>query len=208
MTLEQALGQVPVVAIIRGVKPEEAVEVGEALFEAGIRVIEVPLNSPQPFESISRLAEAMQGRMVVGGGTILSPQAADQVAAAGGAIAVAPNTDARVIARARELGMEPLPGFATASEAFQAIEAGARYLKLFPASSYGAAHVKALKDVLPREVTVMPVGGVGPAQFAEWWSAGARGFGMGGDIYRPGRTLEEIAERGRAAVAAAAGLSA
>jgi 2-dehydro-3-deoxyphosphogalactonate aldolase len=144
--------------------------------------------------------------MVVGGGTILSPEACEQVAAAGGTIAVAPNTDARVIARARELGMEPMPGFGTASEAFQAIGAGARYLKLFPASTYGAGHLKALKDVLPPDAAVLPVGGVGPGQFAEWWAAGARGFGMGGDIYKPGRSLEEIAQRGRAAVRAAAGL--
>lgn len=207
MTLEEALAQVPVVAIIRGVKPDEAVGVGEALFEAGLKVIEVPLNSPEPFDSIARLAKAMEGRMVVGGGTILSPEAADRVADAGGAIAVSPNTDARVIRRALERGMAPLPGFGTASEAFQAVEAGARYLKLFPASTYGAGHIKALKDVLPKDVVVMPVGGVGPDQFAEWWAAGARGFGMGGDIYKPGRGLDEIAARGRAAVTAAAGLS-
>lgn len=208
MTLEEALAQVPVVAIIRGVQPEEAVGVGEALFEAGLKVIEVPLNSPEPFDSIARLARAMEGRMVVGGGTILSPEAADRVADAGGTICVSPNTDAAVIARALKRGMAPLPGFATASEAFQAVEAGARYLKLFPASTYGAGHVKALKDVLPKDVVVMPVGGVGPDQFAEWWAAGARGFGMGGDIYKPGRSLDEIAERGRAAVAAAARLQA
>ena len=206
MTLEEALAQVPVVAIIRGVKPEEAVGVGEALFEAGLKVIEVPLNSPEPFDSIARLAKAMEGRMVVGGGTILSPEAADRVADAGGTIAVAPNTDARVIGRALERGMTPLPGFGTASEAFQAVEAGARHLKLFPASTYGSGHVKALKDVLPKEAVVMPVGGVGPDQFAEWWAAGARGFGMGGDIYKPCRSLDEIAERGRAAVAAASKL--
>ena len=206
MTLEEALAQVPVVAIIRGVKPDEAVGVGEALFEAGLKVFEVPLNSPEPFDSIARLAQAMSGRMVVGGGTILSPEAADRVADAGGTICVSPNTDVRVIARALKRGMAPLPGFATASEAFQAVDAGARYLKLFPASTYGAGHVKALKDVLPRDVVVMPVGGGGPDQFAEWWAAGARGFGMGGDIYKPGRSLEEIAKRGRAAEAAAAGL--
>jgi 2-dehydro-3-deoxyphosphogalactonate aldolase len=208
MTLDEALAQVPVVAIIRGVQPDEVVAVGEALCDAGLKVIEVPLNSPQPFESIARLAKAMEGRMVVGGGTMLTPDAVDQVVAAGGTIAVAPNTDPRVIRRAREKGLEPLPGFCTASEAFEAIEAGARYLKLFPATSFGPGHVKALKDVLPKEAIVMPVGGVGPDQFAEWWAAGARGFGMGGDIYKPGRPLAEIAERGRAAVAAASRLQA
>jgi 2-dehydro-3-deoxyphosphogalactonate aldolase len=208
MTLEQALAQVPVVAIIRGVQPDEAVQVGETLFEAGIREIEVPLNSPQPIDSIARLAKSMEGRMVVGGGTMLTPDAVDQVAGAGGTIAVSPNTDPRVIRRAREKGLEPVPGFGTASEAFQAMEAGARYLKLFPASTFGSGHVKAIREVLPKQAVIMPVGGVGPDQFADWWAAGARGFGMGGDIYRPGRSLEEIGERGRAAVAAASRLQA
>jgi 2-dehydro-3-deoxyphosphogalactonate aldolase len=208
MTLEEALVQVPVVAIIRGVRPDEAVAVGEALFEAGLKVIEIPLNSPEPFDSIARLAGAMQGRMVVGGGTILTPEACDRVADAGGTVSVSPNTDARVISRAMERGMVPLPGFGSASEAFLAVVAGARHLKLFPASTYGPGHVKALKEVLPRDVVVMPVGGVGPDQFAAWWTAGARGFGVGGDIYKPGRPLEEIAARGRAAVAAAARLAA
>jgi 2-dehydro-3-deoxyphosphogalactonate aldolase len=202
MTLEDALAETPIIAIIRGVTPDEAVQVGETLFESGIRVIETPLNSPQPLDSIARLVEAMAGRMVVGGGTMLNPLAVEQVAAAGGRICVSPNTDPDVIRRALELGLEPLPGFATASEAFQAVAAGARRLKLFPASTYGSGHVKALLDVLPRDVSIMPVGGVSPAQFKEWWAAGARGFGMGGDLYKPGRSLEDIAERGRAAVAA------
>jgi 2-dehydro-3-deoxyphosphogalactonate aldolase len=202
MTLDDALAEAPIVAIIRGVTPDEAIGVGEALYGAGVRVIETPLNSPEPLESIRRLVQAFEGRMVVGAGTVLSPEAAEQVAEAGGRICVSPNTDQAVIRRAIELGLEPMPGFGSVSEAFAAVAAGARRLKLFPASTYGSGHVKALKDVLPRDVTVMPVGGVAPAQFADWWAAGARGFGMGGDLYKPGRSLQDIAERGRAAVAA------
>lgn len=202
MTLEDALAETPIVAIIRGVTPDEAVAVGEALYEAGVRVIETPLNSPDPLSSIARLAQAFAGRMVVGGGTMLNVEAVEQVAAAGGRICVSPNVDQAVIRRAIELGLEPMPGFGTATEAFQAVAAGARRLKLFPASTYGAGQVKALLDVLPRDVSIMPVGGVAPAHFKEWWTAGARGFGMGGDLYKPGRSLDDIAERGRAAVAA------
>ena len=205
---QDALKTLPLVAILRGLRPAEALDVGEMLVQAGFRIVEVPLNSPQPFDSIARIAKAMEGRMVVGGGTMLTPEAVDGVADAGGTIAVSPNTDPRVIRRAREKGLEPLPGFGTPSEAFQAVEAGARYLKLFPASTFGPGHVKAIREVLPKETVIMPVGGVGPDQFADWWAAGARGFGMGGDIYRPGRSLEEIGERGRAAVAAASRLQA
>jgi 2-dehydro-3-deoxyphosphogalactonate aldolase len=208
MTLDEALSEAPIIAIIRGVTPDEAVSVGETLYDAGIRVIEAPLNSPDPFDSIARLAKAMAGRIVVGGGTVLTPEAVEQVAAAGGTISVAPNTDVAVIRRAIELGLDPLPGFGTASEALQAVAAGARRLKLFPASTYGSGHVKALKDVLPKDVDIMPVGGVSPAQFCEWWSAGARGFGMGGDLYKAGRSLKDIGERARAAVAAVRGLNA
>jgi len=202
MTLDDALAAAPIIAIIRGVTADEAIAVGEALHGAGVRVIETPLNSPEPFESIRRLAEHFDGRMVVGAGTVLTVDAVDRVAEAGGRICVSPNTDPAVIGRAIEKGLEPLPGFGSASEAFAAVAAGARRLKLFPASTYGPGHVKALKDVLPGEVSIMPVGGVAPAQFADWWAAGARGFGMGGDLYKPGRSLQDIAERGRAAVAA------
>lgn len=202
MTLDDALAAAPIIAIIRGVTPDEAIGVGEALYGAGVRVIETPLNSPEPFESIRRLAEHFDGRMVVGAGTVLTAPAVDRVAEAGGRICVSPNTDPAVIGRAIEKGLDPLPGFGSASEAFAAVAAGARRLKLFPASTYGPGHVKALKDVLPGEVSIMPVGGVAPAQFADWWAAGARGFGMGRDLYKPGRPLQDIAERGRAAVAA------
>ena len=200
--LDDALGETPIVAIIRGVRPEEAVEIGEALAGAGVRVIEVPMNSPEPLVSIRRLAEALAGRAVVGAGTVLTPEAVAAVAGAGGRIVVSPDTRPEVIARTLELGLAPMPGFGTASEALRACDAGARRLKLFPASTYGPGHVTALRAVLPASVTVLAVGGVGPATMAGWWAAGARGFGLGGDLYKPGFTPDQVAERARAAVAA------
>ena len=202
MTLEEALAEVPVIAIIRGVKPDEVVAIAEALHAGGVRVVEVPLNSPEPLDSIRRLA-AFEGRLVWGAGTVLSPEAADAVAEAGGRIAVSPNADPAVIRRVLERGMVPLPGFGTASEAFAAYAAGARELKLFPASTYASAHVKALKAVLPRDARVHAVGGVGPAAMREWRDAGADGFGLGSELYKPGWTPDEVHTRALAAVAAA-----
>src|SRR6185312_13101307 len=182
MNFEEALAESGVVAIIRGVKPDEALAVGEALQQAGVRVVEVPLNSPDPYDSIDRLAEHFKGRMVVGGGTILTEQEADAVAAAGGRLVVSPNTNPQVIRRAAAMGMIPFPGFATATEAFAAIEAG-------------PAHLKAPKAVLPRDVAIAPVGGVGARDMAEWRKAGAACFGIGGELYRPGMAPDEIHRR-------------
>jgi 2-dehydro-3-deoxyphosphogalactonate aldolase len=195
MNVEEALAESGVVAIIRGVKPDEALAVGEALHQAGVRVVEAPLNSPEPYQTIRLLAERFKGRMVVGGGTILTEQEADAVAAAGGRLMVSPNTNPHVIRRAAAMGMIPFPGFATASEAFAAIEAGARHLKLFPAATYGPGHLKALKAVLPRDVKVAPVGGVGAPDMVAWAKAGAALFGIGGELYKPGMTPEEIHRR-------------
>jgi 2-dehydro-3-deoxyphosphogalactonate aldolase len=201
MRLEDALAETPLVAIIRGVRPEEVLDVADALYAGGIRVVEVPLNSPEPLESISRL-KAFARKLVHGAGTVLRPGAVDAVAQAGGKIVVSPNADPAVIRRAVERGVAPMPGFASATEAFCALEAGARYLKLFPASTYGPAHLKALKAVLPSDAVVQPVGGVRPEDMAEWWAAGARGFGLGSELYRPGYTAEQVHERAVAAVAA------
>ena len=201
MSLHDAFAEAPVVAIIRGVRPDEVEAVAEALIAGGVRVIEVPMNSPEPLDSIGRLAR-FADQIVYGAGTVLTPAAVDQVADAGGRIIVAPNTDPLVIRRSLERGLVPMPGFGTATEAFQAYAAGARYLKLYPASTYGAAHVKAMLDVLPKDVVIQPVGGVKPEQMAEWWAAGARGFGMGGDLYKPGFTLDEVHARAIAAVEA------
>ena len=199
--LQTALGEVPIIAIIRGVTPREVEAVAEALASAGVRVIEVPMNSPDPLDSIRKLA-AWGDRIVCGAGTVLSASVVDEVADAGGKIIVAPNTDPSVIRRSVERGLTPMPGFGSASEAFTAYAAGARYLKLFPASTYGPAHVKALLDVLPKDVVVQPVGGVKPEHMVQWWAAGARGFGMGGDLYKPGFTPDEVHRRAVAAVEA------
>lgn len=203
MTLDDALAACPIVAILRGVTAAEVVEIADALYETGIRAVEVPLNSPDPLASIGRLAGAFAGRMAVGAGTVLSTADVEAVAAAGGRLSVAPNTDAAVIARAVRLGLTPAPGFATASEAFAAIAAGARHLKLFPASTYGPAHLKALAAVLPREIGVLAVGGVGPADMAAWRAAGAVGFGLGSELYRPGQSPEETLAKARRATDAA-----
>jgi 2-dehydro-3-deoxyphosphogalactonate aldolase len=203
MKLEAALAASPVVAILRGVTPEAAADHVAALFDAGVRAVEVPLNSPRPLESIARVARAYEGRMAVGAGTVLSPQDVEAVAGAGARFIVAPNVEAAVIQRAWQLGLEPAPGFATATEAFAAIAAGARHLKLFPAATYGPGHLRQLAAVLPKAAVVWAVGGVGAATMADWWAAGARGFGLGGDLYRPGQSPDETGAKAALAVAAA-----
>jgi 2-dehydro-3-deoxyphosphogalactonate aldolase len=207
MTLDEALAKCPVVAIVRGITPDEAVAHAEALYGAGVRGVEVPLNSPEPLESIRRLADAFAGRMAVGAGTVLTAGGVDAVAEAGGRIIVSPNTAPAVIRRAVELGLDPAPGFATATEAFAALEAGARHLKLFPAATYGPGHLKQLKAVLPPQALVWAVGGVGAPDLAGWWAAGARAFGLGGELYRPGQTPGETADKAGRIVAAVRALA-
>jgi 2-dehydro-3-deoxyphosphogalactonate aldolase len=203
MKLDATLAECPIVAIVRGIQPDEALDHVEALYAAGVRGVEVPLNSPQPLESVRRIAEAFGDRMTVGAGTVLTARQVDAVAEAGGRIIVSPNTSPDVIGRAVALGLDPAPGFATATEAFAAFAAGARHLKLFPASTYGSGHLKQLKTVLPSEAVVWAVGGVGPDSLAEWWAAGARGFGLGGELYRPGQAADVTAANARRAVEAA-----
>jgi len=207
MKLEAALGECPVVAIVRGIRPDEALAHAEALFAAGVRGVEVPLNSPEPLKSIRALAEAYGDRMAVGAGTVLTAERVEAVADVGGRIIVSPNVSPEVIRTAVALGLDPAPGFATATEAFAALEAGARHLKLFPAATYGPGHLKQLKAVLPSEAVVWAVGGVGPAQMADWWAAGARAFGLGGELYRAGQSVEETAEKAARVVAAARALA-
>ncbi len=201
-TAELALEKMPLVGILRGLQSDRALSIGAIFLDAGFTVLEVPLNSPNPLHSIALLAEHYENRGLFGAGTVLSVTQVREVHAAGGRLIVTPNTDPAVIACAVEHGMAVLPGFATATEAFAAINAGAAALKLFPASSYGPAHLKALKAVLPASVKVYPVGGVGPAQMHEWLVAGANGFGLGTDVFRPDFTLLDVRDRANRAVAA------
>jgi 2-dehydro-3-deoxyphosphogalactonate aldolase len=189
------------IAILRGIRPDEILEVAKALVDAGIRGIEVPLNSPDPLVSIKRLTERYGNECLCGAGTVLKPAQVDAVAQAGGKLIVTPNIDRAVIARSVELGLKAVPGFATATEAFTAIDAGATALKLFPATTYGVQHVKALRAVLPG-TKVFAVGGVGARNLAEWAEAGIDGIGFGTDIYAPGRTAAEVGTRATAIVRA------
>ena len=199
---DAAFVRCPLVAILRGVQPGEVVAVAEALFDAGFRLIEVPLNSPEPLESIARLAKAFANRAVIGAGTVLRVAEVSAVQKAGGAMIVSPNTNADVIAATKQIGLVSLPGFATASEAFAALEAGATALKLFPAEGASPAVLKAMRAVLPRGVRLLPVGGITPGNMAPWREAGAAGFGIGSALYSPGVGLDEIARRARTFVEA------
>lgn len=196
------LPELPLVAILRGIRPDEILEVADALYGAGIRAIEVPLNSPDPLASIAKLAESFGDRCLCGAGTVLRVDQVDAVAQAGGKLIVSPDSNEAVIRRTVELGLVSAPGFATPTEAFAAIAAGAKTLKLFPAAAYGSRYLKALREVLPADVSVLAVGGVGAAEMTEWLAAGAKGFGIGGELYKPGRPVTEIAERAAVLVAA------
>jgi 2-dehydro-3-deoxyphosphogalactonate aldolase len=202
MKLEDALRETPLIAILRGVRPDEAVEVGGALVRAGFKVIETPLNSPDPFASIAALARAFGEQAVIGGGTVLTLDDVEGVAEAGGRIVVAPNTAPAIIERALELGLSPLPGFYTPSEATLATAAGATLLKLFPASTGGFQHLKAIRAVLAPHVGVVAVGGVKPRDFADWREAGATALGLGSELYRRGQSAGETYVKARAAVEA------
>ena len=204
MTIDDLLadGAPPVVAILRGLQPHEAVAVGAALVESGIRIIEVPLNSPDPLASIAALQSAFGDTALIGAGTVLSVEAAEGLHGVGGRIMVTPNTDPSVIARGVQLGLEVMPGFMTPSEAFAAINAGARRIKLFPAARLGTSYVKAVKDVLPRNVGVWAVGGTDAATIGEWLNAGCEGIGVGGALYRPGDSAAHVGEKARELVTA------
>jgi 2-dehydro-3-deoxyphosphogalactonate aldolase len=194
------LAECPLVAIIRGVTPDEVEAVGEAIWEAGIRIIEVPLNSPDPFESIRRLAARMGDRAMVGAGTVLEVAQVNAVKDVGGRIIVSPSTDSEVIAATAAAGMVSSPGYFTPSEAFAAIKAGATGLKLFPAEAATPAVLKAQRAVIPKDVPILIVGGVKPDGMRPWIEAGADGFGLGSGVYKPGRSPEETGMRARAYV--------
>lgn len=197
--LDAALAELPIVAILRGLRAEEAVAVVGALFDAGIHVAEVPLNSPDPFETIALLCRQFGDRMAIGAGTVTTPEQVRRLADCGATICVSPNTDAAVIGEAIRLGLAPLPGCATPTEAFAALAAGARHLKFFPAAGH-EGDIAALCTVLPKHVAVLAVGGVGPANIPALREAGCTGFGIGSDLYKPGRPAEEVGARARALI--------
>lgn len=190
--LAQALTALPLVAILRGITPAEALPVGQALVDAGFRLLEVPLNSPQPLDSIAALAEAFP-QAVVGAGTVLQAEQVQAVAQAGGQLIVAPNTDVDVLFAALDRDLVCLPGVATPTEAFAALAAGAHGLKLFPAELVSPAALKAMRAVLPAHTPLLPVGGIAPETMAAYRAAGASGFGIGSALYRPGMTAADVA---------------
>lgn len=200
--LESWFATMPVIAILRGVRPEEVVGIGEAVYKAGIGIIEVPLNSPDPLVSIKNLAQALGDRCVIGAGTVLTEADVVAVAAAGGEIVVSPNTNLEVIKQSLELGLVPMPGWATVTEAFLAYQAGARYLKLFPAATYGPGHIKAARAVLPDQCKLLAVGGVGADMAEQWLGAGIDGFGIGSELYKPGDSADQVYQSARAVVEA------
>lgn len=192
------LHPLPLVAILRGLTPDEAVATGRAIVQAGFRVLEVPLNSPQPLDSIARLADTLGADVLVGAGTVMSTADVEAIAAVGGRLIVMPHADVAVIRAAKGAGLLCVPGVATPTEAFAALAAGADGLKLFPAEQAAPAVLKAWRAVLPRDVAVLPVGGITPDNMAPWLAAGATGFGIGSALYAPGRSLDETTQRAHA----------
>lgn len=199
---EAAFVACPLVAILRGLTPDEAPDVGEALVGAGFTLVEVPLNSPDPLRSIAVLAERLHGRALVGAGTVLNPSQVGEVAAAGGTLVVSPNADPAVIGATVAAGLVSLPGYQTPTEAFAALAAGATALKLFPADVATPLALKAHRAVLPPDTWVLAVGGVVPESIAGWRRAGADGFGLGSNLYRPGKAAADVARDAAAYVAA------
>lgn len=203
---KEAFAACPLVAILRGLTPDEAEPVVGALIDAGFRLIEVPLNSPDPLDSIARLVRRFGDQAVIGAGTVLTPEQVDQVQAVGGRLIIAPNFDADVVRAAARHRLIYGPGVATATEAFAALKAGAALLKLFPAEMIPPVAVKAMRAVLPRDARVLAVGGIAPDTMAPYLAAGADGFGLGSALYKPGISAEQAGQNARALVTALAGL--
>ena len=202
MGLIERLGRNPLVAILRGVLPVEVEDIAGALIEAGIGIIEVPLNSPDPFASIGRLARRYGGDALIGAGTVLRVADVDRVAEVGGRLVVTPHAAPDLVRAAKALGMEAAPGFFTPAEAFSLLEAGADALKLFPAEAASPAVLRALRAVLPRGTAVLPVGGMDAATIPDWRAAGAAGFGIGSAVYKPGDSAAVVLGKARILMAA------
>ncbi|MDO7898024.1 2-dehydro-3-deoxy-6-phosphogalactonate aldolase [Pseudomonas citrulli] len=200
--LTQALAHNGLIAILRGLRPEEAAAIGEVLYSAGFRVIEVPLNSPEPYDSIRILRETLPADCLIGAGTVLTPEQVTQVKAAGGQVIVMPHSDAKVLRAAKAAGLYLSPGVATPTEAFAALAEGAHVLKMFPAEQMGPAVVKAWLAVLPAGTVLVPVGGITPDNMTPFVEAGVKGFGLGSGLFKPGLTADEVAVRAKAYVAA------
>ena len=195
--LRDYLAELPLIAILRGLKPENAEAVGHVLVEAGFRIIEVPLNSPEPFRSIERLAKGMPKDVLVGAGTVLDPEQVDSIRDVGGRLIVMPHADLDVIRRAKEQDLICTPGVATPTEAFAALKAGADGIKIFPAEAIPPAVVKAWRAVLPKDAIVVPVGGIKPDNMKPYVDAGANGFGLGSALFKPAMSVEEIGRNAR-----------
>lgn len=206
--IDDWLADCPLVAILRGVRPEEVVDICTVLERAGIRIIEVPMNSPDAFSSIALLAGRFADTLLIGGGTVLDSTQVARIADAGGRLIVAPNADAAVVEAAKKKGMIALPGFATPTEAFSMIAAGADGLKLFPAEANPPKVLRALRAVLPKEIPVLPVGSITPDNMAEYWAAGANGFGLGSALYKSGDLAPTVAMKAQAFMKAVGGLAA
>lgn len=206
-TFNQHFRQCPVIAILRGITPDEIIPVGRALIACGINIIEIPLNSPEPFESIRRLSADARDQAIIGAGTVLSVADVDAVRRAGGQLVVSPNTDAAVVAATVAAGMISVPGYFSPTEAFAAIQAGAHAIKLFPAEAASPSVLKAQRAVLPPNLPIFIVGGVQADDAAKWMSAGASGFGLGGALYRPGQSAEDVRRAAKQFLAALAGQS-
>ncbi|MBI6852905.1 2-dehydro-3-deoxy-6-phosphogalactonate aldolase [Pseudomonas cichorii] len=200
--LKQALQENGLVAILRGLRPEEAPAIGEVLYQAGFRVIEVPLNSPQPYDSITLLRQYLPADCLVGAGTVLTPEQVHQVKEAGGQVIVMPHSDAEVLRAAKAAGLFLSPGVATPTEAFAALAEGADVLKLFPAEQMSPAVVKAWLAVLPAGTVLLPVGGITPQNMKDFLDAGVKGFGLGSGLFKPGMSVADVEQRAKAYVSA------
>lgn len=200
--LKQALAANGLIAILRGLRPEEAQAIGQVLYDQGFRVIEVPLNSPSPFDSIRILRDSLPSDCLIGAGTVLTVEQVQQVKAAGGQLIVMPHSDAKVLRAAKAAGLYLSPGVVTPTEAFAALEEGADALKLFPAEMLNPGVVKALLAVLPKGTALIPVGGITPDNMAPFVEAGVQGFGLGSGLFKPGMSAADVAARAQAYVAA------